>query len=605
MFCSRVFFYLSTLLLSAVVQPAFSQDTSPKTKKEIRKERKEAKKLAKEEQKRKKKGSFAPASPQLDAKQLEMSESLFLDGVKYAMLEDYPKALEFFQKAYEINPKNAAVNFKIAEMYLNIRKEDQALPFAKAALDLEQNNPYYYLLLGQLYASRQQLPEAVSVFTRLVDKFPEEEAYYMNLVELYLAQNKTDDALRTLEKAEQKFGQLDELVLKKQQLYLKQNNLVKALEEGQKLIDNNPEEPRFVLAQAQVLASNNRADEAIGLLTRLLQSPVPDNAQVHLLLADLYQQKKMPEKATQELKTAFGNSSLDIDAKVRILLGYIQQLPNKELEPNVLELANLTVKAHPTDAKAYAVAGDIQAIVGQKKEARNNYLKSLRYDKAHFQVWQQVIILDAELNQTDSLLIHTEKATDLFPNQAIVWFYNGTAHLLKKNYSKGAKALEFGKKLASDSPELLAQFNLQLGDAYNSLKQYDKSNAAYEAVLAVDPNIPHVLNNYSYVLSVRNQNLPKAKEMAEKLIAQAPEESTYLDTYAWILYRMKDYPNAKKYLEKALETSKDGTVIEHYGDVLFQLGQKDEAVAQWQKAKKSGEASELIDKKIRDKKLYE
>ena len=68
---------------------------------------------------------------------------------------------------------------------------------------------------------------------------------------------------------------------------------------------------------------------------------------------------------------------------------------------------------------------------------------------------------------------------------------------------------------------------------------------------------------------------------------------------------MKDYQNAKVNLEKALQTSKDGTVIEHYGDVLFRLGQKAEALEQWQKAKKTGDASELIDKKIRDKKLYE
>ncbi|KAA9340990.1 tetratricopeptide repeat protein [Adhaeribacter soli] len=602
MFRSRFFLPLSFLLLSAVAQPAFSQDNDSK---KTKKERKAERKAAKAEQKRAKKGGTVALPPVLDAKQREISESYFLDGVKYAMLDDYPKALESFQKAHAINPKNAAVNFKIAEMYLNIRKEDQALPFAKAALDLETGNPYYYLLLGQLYAGRQQYAEAISVFNKLVAKFPEEEGYYLNLTELYLAQNKPDEALKTLEKAEQKFGPQDELLLKKQQLYLKQNNLVKALEEGQKLINNNPEEPRFVLAQAQVLASNNRPDDAIALLNRLLQSPVPDNPQVHLLLADLYQQKKQPQLAEKELKTAFSNSGLDIDAKIRILLGYIQQLPNKTLEPNALELAALTVKAHPSDAKAYAVSGDIQAIVGQKKEARDNYLKSLRYDKAHFQVWQQVILLDAELNQTDSLLAHTEKATDLFPNQAVVWFYNGTAHLLKKNFSKAAKALEFGKKLAADSPEMLAQFNLQLGDAYHSLKQYDKSNAAYEAVLAVDPNNIHVLNNYSYFLSVRNQNLQKAKEMAEKLIAVAPEESTYLDTYAWVLYKMKDYENARKYLEKALQTSKDATIVEHYGDVLFQLGQKEEAVAQWQKAKKIGDASDLIDKKIRDKKLYE
>lgn len=601
MFRIRILFFAFFLLLTAANTTAFSQDSESK---QAKKERKRIEKAEKKKRRHKKETTSEPAAA-LDAKDQAMSDFFFMDGVKFAMIDDYPKALEAFMAAYKLNPRNAAINYKIAEMYLNIRKEDEALPFAKAVLELEENNPYYYLMLGQLYATRQQLPEAVAVFNRLVDKFPEEEEYYLNLTELYLAQNKTDDALQILEKAEKKFGPMDELLLKKQQLWLKKNNLDKALEEGQKLINNNPEEGRYVLAQAEVLATNNRPDEAIALLNRLLQSPGPELPQIHLLLSDLYRQKKQPKQADQELKTAFASSGLDIDAKIRILLGFISQLPNPELEPTALELAALTVKAHPTDAKAYAISGDIQAVTNHKKEARESYSKSLKYDKSHFQVWQQLIVLDAELGMNDSLLIHSEKATNLFPNQAVVWFYNGIALLLKKNYSKAAKALEYGKKLAADTPDLLTQFNLQLGDAYNSLKQYEKSNAAYEAVLATDPNNEHVLNNYSYYLSMRNQDLPKAKAMAEKLVSKAPEESTYLDTYAWVLYKLKDYQNAKIYLEKALLTSNDGTVIEHYGDVLYQLGQKNEALEQWQKAKKTGEASEFIDKKIRDKKLYE
>lgn len=601
----RILVLLTFLTLGAAAMPALSQDSDSRKAKRERK-REEKGKLKKEKKGKKKGAETAATTPaELSAKEQEAATALFLDGVRLAMLEDYPKALEYFQQAYKLNPKNAAINFKIAEMFLNIRKESEAMPYAQAALELDPENSYYYLLLGQLYANAQKFTEAIAVYTRLVDKFPDDETFYLNLADLYLAQNKVADAVRIYDKAEKQFGEQEQIIFRKQQLYLKQNNLEKALEEGQKLINNHPDDSRYALAQAQVLGSNNRPDEAIALLKRVLNSDAPDDPDVHLLLSDLYRQKGLKEESRAELKVAFSNKTLNIDDKIRILVSLMQQLPNPDVEPTATELAGLVVKAHPTEAKAYAVSGDIQALIGNKKQARDLYSKSLKYDRSHFQVWQQLIILDAELGQNDSLLAHTEKATDLFPNQAVVWFYNGTAHLLKKNYSKAAKALEYGKKLTADTPEMQTQFNLQLGDAYNSMKQYDKSNAAYEAVLAVDPTNQHVLNNYSYFLSLREQNLPKAKEMAEKLVALAPAESTYLDTYAWVLYKMKDYENAKKYLEKALETSKDGTVIEHYGDVLFRLGQKDAALDQWQKAKKSGEASDLIDKKIRDKKLYE
>ena len=187
----------------------------------------------------------------------------------------------------------------------------------------------------------------------------------------------------------------------------------------------------------------------------------------------------------------------------------------------------------------------------------------------------------------------------------MLWFYNGTAHLIKKNNAKAVKSLEYGKKLAADNAELQNQFNMQLGDTYQSMKEYAKSEAAYESVLALDPNNAHVLNNYSYYLSLRNTNLEKAKNMADRLVKQNPKDATYLDTYAWVLYKLKDYQGAKKHLEAAVALKKDADILEHYGDVLYQLGDKDEAVQQWLKAKQAGAGSEFIDRKIKEKKLYE
>jgi tetratricopeptide (TPR) repeat protein len=290
---------------------------------------------------------------------------------------------------------------------------------------------------------------------------------------------------------------------------------------------------------------------------------------------------------------------------VRILVDFIRQLPNPELEGVALELVELTIQSHPEEAKAYAVAGDLQTIVGKKELARGNYLKAVKLDDSHFKIWQQIVLLDAELAEADSLVIHSEKALELFPNQAVFWFYNGTGHLIEKNFSKAVKSLEYGKRLSASEPELVAQFNAQLGDGYNSMKDHKRSDEAYEAALAHDPDNEHVLNNYSYFLSLRGEQLPKAKAMAKRLVDKHPNNPTYLDTYAWVLYKMEDYNGALTYLERAIALSEDATIVEHYGDVLFKLGKREEAVMQWEKAKLKGEASAFIDRKIKEKKLYE
>jgi len=544
-----------------------------------------------------------------DARQKEAGESFFVDGIKFLMLEQYDKALERFQRSYALTPGNAALNYKLAETHMLAGRLTEALPFAQAAVTLDAANPYYYLLLAQLYTGGQRYDEAIKVLTKLTKDIPGTEQYLFNLADLYLTKNRFDDALKTYDRIEKQYGFIEEVSFKKQQIYLKQNNLEKALKEGETLIASDPTEVRYPLAQAEVLANNKKIDQAVQMVNKAL-SIDQNNAQARLMLAELLRQKGQVNEAVTELQTAFGNPDLNIDAKVKILLEYIRQLPqpaskNQSLLNTTLHLAEQTVKAHPQEAKAYAVAADVQNMANQKTEARNNYLKATRLDNSHFSIWNQLVALDAELNQTDSLLAHTEKALELFPNQAVFWFYNGTSYLFKKNYSRAVKSLEYGKKLSLDKPELVTQFNLRLGDSYNSLKEYAKSDEAYEAVLARDPNNPQVLNNYSYFLSLRNQNLAKAKTLSSKLVELFPNEETYLDTHAWVLYKLKEYPQALKYFEKIAATTKNGTITEHYGDVLFQLGQKEKAVQQWQRAKSLGEASGFIDKKIKDQKLYE
>ena len=592
-------------MASGHAQPATGAGTPPPklTRKEQRALEKEQKELNKKLAEARAKRALAPP---LTEREKEHGEALFVEGVKHMLLEDYPKALESLLKSYTLSPDNAAINYKIAEANLQSGNLRDATNYAEAATRLDPKNAYYYLLLATIQASQKQYDGASKTYATLIKQVPNSGSYLFNLADLYLAQNKLPEALATLEQAEKEFGQVDEISFKKQQIYLKQNKLDLALAEGEKLIRANPNESRYVLAQAEMYASNNRLTDAVRVAQQALRVD-SDNPQAHMVLAEVYRQQNLTEQAAEQLRLAFASPALDIDERVRILVGYIQQLPSPKEPVNQLaqDLAAATIKVFPKEAKSYAVAGDVQTLTNRKKDARDTYLKALRYDNSKFQIWQQVVLIDAELNQTDSLLIHTDRALELFPNQSSLWFYNGVANLLKKQPQKGVKALEYGRKLVVNNPELLGQFDAQLGDAYHELKQYEKSDAAYEAALVSDPNNVGVLNNYSYFLSLRGEKLEKAKQMSGKVVKQFPDNDTYLDTYAWVLYKMKDYAGAKTSLERALLTTKDASVIEHYGDVLYQLGEKDKAVAQWQRARKTGVASDLLERKLKDRKLYE
>jgi Tfp pilus assembly protein PilF len=177
--------------------------------------------------------------------------------------------------------------------------------------------------------------------------------------------------------------------------------------------------------------------------------------------------------------------------------------------------------------------------------------------------------------------------------------------LIRKYYENAIKAFNVGKAYAARDDNMNSLFHGQLGDAYNSMGDHNKSDAAYEAALKAKPDNDHVLNNYSYFLSLRKKDLDKAFSMSSKLVAAYPNSPTYLDTHAWVLYMMEDFEGAKKYLELAIENEPSAVIIEHYGDVLFQLKNIDKAVSQWRKARELTDDPSMLDKKIADRKLYE
>ena len=95
---------------------------------------------------------------------LKLAEQFFTEGEKYFILEDYTKALVFFQKSLELAPGNAAINYKIAEIF-NINNDlDNALIHALEAVRLQSNNKYYYLLLAEIYKKQSEYEKAAEVF---------------------------------------------------------------------------------------------------------------------------------------------------------------------------------------------------------------------------------------------------------------------------------------------------------------------------------------------------------------------------------------------------------------------------------------------------------
>ena len=135
----------------------------------------------------------------------------------------------------------------------------------------------------------------------------------------------------------------------------------------------------------------------------------------------------------------------------------------------------------------------------------------------------------------------------------MIHYFNGFAHLRKRHYP-GSDCVPSSKQksLSNADPNLWRTEQYMLGDAYNATKAYDKSDKAYDEALALNPIITWHLNNYSYYLALRKTNLEKAEKMSSLLIKNNPDNPTFLDTYAWVLYSRQKYKEARKVIERAI-----------------------------------------------------
>ncbi|HEX8515101.1 MAG TPA: tetratricopeptide repeat protein [Bacteroidia bacterium] len=553
------------------------------------------------------KASSAAPKTGLEGKQRVDFERLFFDANKEKMLGNYDLAETLFSQALKIDPNSSAAMYELANIYSFQNNKNQALYFSKKAVAADPKNIWYQLLYAQCLKENKQPDEVAKVLEKLVKDNPDRIDMYYELASAYLFVNKLNDAVKTYNKIEERIGVSEEVSMQKLKIHKTQGNFEKSVEEAQKLIKAYPKDPKFYGILGELYQEKGQSEKALAAYNELLKVD-PDNAYVHLSLADYYRGQKQNEKAFEEIKIAFRSKELDIDTKVKILLSYYSITETYvELKPDADELCRILVETHPDEAKAFSIYGDFLSRDKKLEEARIQYRKAIALDKEKYALWNQLLIIESELEDIEALEKESRETMELFPNQPIPYFYNGAANLQLKRYKEAIPPLLEGKEFVFDNPPLLAQFYASLGDAYNQLKKHSSSDSAYDKALEIDPNNIYVLNNYAYYLSLRNTNLEKAEAMSKKCNELQPNNNSYEDTYGWILYQMKRYEDAKIWIGKALDHGGrgNGTLLEHYGDILYRLGDKDEALKYWQDAKKASGASELIDKKINDKKLYE
>jgi tetratricopeptide (TPR) repeat protein len=558
----------------------------------------------------KKKGNTTKAETK-KGKTLSPAEELqlkatFYDAVQEKLTGNPDKAISLFNQCLAISPGAAAAHYDLSELYDFQGRFTLAIEHAKRAYEIDPSNPWYIQNLALIYQKNGMLNEAIPLLEKTVESFPDKPEYIFSLAETYRYANKPKKAIEAFNRLEKLVGQNEELTGYKQRIYIEFKMIDEAEKELLALIDKNPENVTYYGMLAELYETVNQNEKALKLYEKIITLD-PENGIVHLSLANLYKYTGEKEKSREQEKIAFLSPFVSIDTKVSILLDYYGRPADAEKTAHIFKLLENLEIAHPDDPKTYSVYADFYFKDDLYQAALEKYKKTAELDNSKFVIWQQIMLLETQLQLWDSLIIDSKKAIELFPEQPNFYFFNGLANNQQKNYKDAVKSLTVGKDLVIENRPFLADFYEQLGDAHHNLNEHTKSDEYFSKALKINPNNAFLLNNFSYYLAVRNEKLEEAKKMSEKSLGLLPNQPSFLDTYGYILFRMGSFEESKNYFKQAIDAGgiNDGTILEHYGDALFKLEQVDEALKYWKKAKETGSYSEWLDKKITDKKYYE
>lgn len=548
--------------------------------------------------------SFAQEMPVSDAREENVVKELFFTGLKDKMAENYVKASLIFNKIIALDPKNDAAYFELASMNYRQSKWLDAEINIKKAIALKPQNIWYLRLNSEIYKRNGNMDALVSVFDQLIALSPETEDFYFDKANALFISGKVDEAKAAYDLLEQKFGSSKELIMAKQRINL-QDKGAKNDDAVEKLIAENPTDVKNYLYLSGVLLEKNKPEEALQLLQKAKVID-PNNFDIDLALADVYQSQRKNELAIVPLKSAFAHAEMPVANKLKIIAAMLPRFNNQLVAKDATDLIEIAIKTQPNNAKLLLMYGDVLYQRGNYSSAKEQYAAVLKLEEQNYLALEKLLAVQTLMGQYNEAIKTGEDALTIYPNQAILYYYRAFA--LHRNGQNAEAGLEIKSALLLDADDdnLKAMIFALQAEVLIDQEKLKEADAAFEKAITLAPNNYLTLSNYAYYLALRNQNLPKAEMLAEKAAKALPKNASVLDTYAMVLLKQGKYDLALKHIELALQNNEasNPVYLEHYGDILFFKGEKENAVVQWQKAKQAGNGSEKLIKKINEKKYF-
>ncbi|MCX7877589.1 MAG: tetratricopeptide repeat protein [Ignavibacteria bacterium] len=518
---------------------------------------------------------------------------LFIEGKTYELQDNYLAAINKYQEALKID-ESPGIYYALSRLYSNVSQHTKALEYILLALKIQPDNLLYKEHAADTYILIGDYPKALEHLKEISLKKPDDINILYNIGRMYEALKQPSEALKYYENITENYQYEETVLMRMADIYESFGDYMNTAATIEKMLTLNPTDLQLRYSAAAAYIKIPDYDKAIRIYEEILKTD-PNNNEVQTEIMKLYFRSHRNKEAFEKYSKLIEKDTLDFISKMNIAIAFFQASSEDKEALGVSKSILQTLKeAYPDQWMPVFYLAYIDS--RQDKEKSEKIFKELlQKNDTSAELYVQVGFYYYEQNRFQQAVEIFSEGADRFRNDFRLNYLTGNTFYRSGRNREALPYLERAMEISPSDLNVLSN----LGLVYDDLKMYDECDRLYEHAFKYHPDNNLLLNNYAYHLAERGERLKEAEEMSRKTIEREPENASYLDTYGWILFKMKDYKNALKYIDKAVKLSRNETLLDHLGDVYEALGEIVKALKAWKEALQLNPENESIKNKIK------
>ncbi len=545
-----------------------------------------------------------------------------MEAAKCRMQNNMSASVEMYRHCLEIAPNSPEALFQMGLVHMYLKEDSMGMDCLERAEELDPDNAYYVEALASLYLRRADTEAAVSMLERLSHLQPKRSDVLYQLANIYARNAEYERAIEVYDKMEMQEGKVASLSRDKFSLYMQMGDSVSAFRELQSLCDEYPADMSYRIGMGYSYQQLGNFEEAMRIYNEVRRVD-PDNSSLRMALMDYYQMQGQDSLFRATRDSMLYSHKTSTDERMGILRQMsVESFSDSVKREEVIGVFERVMQVDSTSADLllmYAVY--LEQIKKPAVDIHNVLVRVMTVAPDNEYATRWLIRYYYEQYDYISLEEVCRKGVNYHPKDPLFYYFLCAALVMQNKASSALEVVSQGLRMRTPdaNPEMVASLFASMGNILYDTGKAEEAYIQYDSALVYNPDDVLCLNNYAYFLSLKGENLDKAEAMSYRAVRAEPNNATYLDTYAWIMFMKEQYAEAAEYMDRivprdsleqflATDSLISPVVLEHAGDIAWMNGDETRALLLWQhalkRAGKDSDVSAVLSKKVKKKRYY-